>query len=75
MKKLVISTGAGISAESGIQTFRDANGLWEKYDAVQGGIGVSTEYETPEMMGWTAGVYVYFDEELKRVGYDKRCKM
>jgi len=30
-KKLVISTGAGISAESGISTFRDADGLWEQY--------------------------------------------
>lgn len=30
-KKLVISTGAGMSAESGIRTFRDANGLWEEY--------------------------------------------
>ncbi len=30
-KKLVISTGAGISAESGISTFRDAGGLWENY--------------------------------------------
>lgn len=29
--KLVISTGAGISAESGISTFRDAGGLWENY--------------------------------------------
>jgi len=28
MKKIVILTGAGISAESGISTFRDANGLW-----------------------------------------------
>ncbi|UIR57516.1 NAD-dependent deacylase [Sphingobacterium sp. SRCM116780] len=28
-KKIVVFTGAGISAESGIQTFRDANGLWE----------------------------------------------
>jgi alpha,alpha-trehalase len=40
--------------------------LWEKYDAVMGGIGESAEYETPEMMGWTAGVYVYFDEVLKK---------
>lgn len=31
MKKLVILTGAGMSAESGISTFRDAGGLWEKY--------------------------------------------
>lgn len=32
MKKLVVLTGAGISAESGINTFRDANGLWEGHD-------------------------------------------
>lgn len=31
MKKLVVFSGAGISAESGISTFREANGLWEKY--------------------------------------------
>ncbi|MDR0602757.1 MAG: NAD-dependent deacylase [Bacteroidales bacterium] len=31
MKKLVILTGAGISAESGISTFRDTGGLWEQY--------------------------------------------
>lgn len=30
-KKLVIFTGAGISAESGIKTFRDLNGMWEEY--------------------------------------------
>jgi NAD-dependent deacetylase len=30
-KKLVILTGAGISAESGLQTFRDSHGLWERY--------------------------------------------
>ena len=28
-KKLVVLTGAGISAESGIQTFRGGNGLWD----------------------------------------------
>lgn len=32
MKKLVILTGAGISAESGIRTFRDSDGLWEEYE-------------------------------------------
>lgn len=31
-QKLVIFTGAGISAESGIKTFRDSGGLWEEYD-------------------------------------------
>jgi NAD-dependent deacetylase len=31
-KKIVVLTGAGISAESGIKTFRDSDGLWEGYD-------------------------------------------
>ena len=31
MKKIVVLTGAGISAESGIRTFRDSNGLWEEH--------------------------------------------
>jgi NAD-dependent deacetylase (regulatory protein SIR2-like protein) len=31
MKNLVVLTGAGISAESGISTFRDSGGLWEQY--------------------------------------------
>lgn len=30
-KKIVVLTGAGMSAESGFSTFRDSNGLWEKY--------------------------------------------
>ena len=34
-QKLVVFTGAGISAESGIPTFRDANGMWGKYDAMK----------------------------------------
>lgn len=34
-KRLVISTGAGMCAESGISTFRDADGLWEKYPVMQ----------------------------------------
>jgi NAD-dependent deacetylase len=41
-QKLVVLTGAGISAESGIRTFRDSNGLWEGYDV--------TEVASPE--GW-----------------------
>lgn len=41
-KKLVVLTGAGISAESGIQTFRDADGLWEGHNV--------TEVASPE--GW-----------------------
>ncbi|MCQ2342205.1 MAG: NAD-dependent deacylase [Paludibacteraceae bacterium] len=31
MKKIVVFTGAGVSAESGLGTFRDSDGLWEKY--------------------------------------------
>lgn len=34
-KKLVVLTGAGISAESGIKTFRDADGLWEGHDVME----------------------------------------
>lgn len=33
--KIVVLTGAGISAESGISTFRDQNGLWEGYDILE----------------------------------------
>jgi len=35
MTKICILTGAGISAESGIKTFRDADGLWEGHDVMQ----------------------------------------
>lgn len=35
MKKIVVLTGAGISAESGIKTFRDADGLWEGHDIME----------------------------------------
>ena len=35
MKRLVFLTGAGMSAESGISTFRDSGGLWEQYPVQQ----------------------------------------
>ncbi len=35
MKKIVVLTGAGISAESGIKTFREMGGLWEEYDVME----------------------------------------
>ncbi len=35
MEKIVVLTGAGMSAESGIRTFRDANGLWEEHDVME----------------------------------------
>lgn len=34
IKKIVVLTGAGISAESGLKTFRDSGGLWENYDVM-----------------------------------------
>ncbi|MBL7893053.1 MAG: NAD-dependent deacylase, partial [Bacteroidia bacterium] len=42
MKKIIVFTGAGISAESGIKTFRDSGGLWEEFDI--------NDVATPE--GW-----------------------
>lgn len=44
MKKLVVLTGAGISAESGLKTFRAADGLWEGHDVM--------EVASPQ--GWSA---------------------
>ena len=35
MKKLIVLSGAGVSAESGLKTFRDMGGLWEQYDVME----------------------------------------
>ncbi len=35
MKRIIVLTGAGMSAESGIKTFRDADGLWEGHDVME----------------------------------------
>jgi NAD-dependent deacetylase len=51
MKHLVVLTGAGMSAESGIKTFRDSNGLWEGHDVM--------EVATPE--GFTANPELVLD--------------
>ncbi|SCY70082.1 NAD-dependent deacetylase [Flavobacterium anhuiense] len=55
-KKLVVLTGAGISAESGIKTFRDSDGLWEGHDVM--------EVATPQ--GW------HKNQELVLDFYNKR---
>jgi len=58
-KKIVVLTGAGISAESGIPTFRDSNGLWEGFDVM--------EVATPE--GWRknpALVLDFYNQRRKR---------
>lgn len=56
MKKVVVLTGAGISAESGIKTFRDANGLWEGHDVM--------EVASPE--GWEKNQELVLDFYNKR---------
>ena len=49
MKNLVILTGAGMSAESGISTFRDSGGLWENYDVMQVA-SIEGWYENPDLV-------------------------
>src|SRR6187399_1749099 len=50
-KRLVVLTGAGISAESGLRTFRDSDGLWEGYEV--------TEVATPR--AWRANPQLVLD--------------
>ncbi|WP_405326634.1 SIR2 family NAD-dependent protein deacylase [Leeuwenhoekiella sp. LLG6367-2.1] len=58
MKKVVVLSGAGISAESGLKTFRDANGLWEGHDVM--------EVASPE--GWQKNqdLVLHFYNERRR---------
>jgi NAD-dependent deacetylase len=56
MKKLVVLTGAGMSAESGISTFRDSNGLWENHDIM----------EVASMEGWIKNELLVLDFYNKR---------
>ena len=58
MKKIVVLSGAGISAESGIKTFRDSDGLWEGHDVM--------DVATPE--GW------HKNQELVLDFYNQRRK-
>lgn len=58
MKKVVVLSGAGVSAESGIKTFRDSNGLWEEYRVE----------DVASIEGW------YKNKELVLEFYNKRRK-
>ena len=61
MKNLVILSGAGMSAESGIRTFRDSDGLWEEYEV--------TDVATPE--AWNRNmplVLRFYNERRKQLG-------
>ncbi|MDR1762926.1 MAG: NAD-dependent deacylase [Dysgonamonadaceae bacterium] len=49
MKTIVFLTGAGMSAESGISTFRDSGGLWEQYDVMKVA-SIEGWYEDPALI-------------------------
>ena len=58
MKNLVILSGAGMSAESGISTFRDAGGLWDKYPVEQ--------VATPEGYARDPELVIHFYNERRK---------
>lgn len=49
-KRIVILTGAGISAESGLQTFRDSNGLWEQHRVED--VATPEAYQRDPLLVW-----------------------
>lgn len=60
MKKLVVLTGSGISAESGIRTFREMGGLWEEYDV----------HEVASPQGWAQDIDLvlrFYNERRKQL--------
>jgi NAD-dependent deacetylase len=61
-KHIVILTGAGISAESGIKTFRDADGLWEEHDVM--------EVATPEGFAANPELVLDFYNQRRRQLFD-----
>jgi NAD-dependent deacetylase len=64
MHKLYILTGAGISAESGIKTFRDSDGLWEEYD-VMTVASIEGWYKDPQL------VLRFYNERRKQLEFAK----
>jgi NAD-dependent deacetylase len=58
IKKIVVFTGAGISAESGISTFRDSGGLWDKYDV--------KDVATPEAWAKNPNLVLQFYNERRK---------
>jgi alpha,alpha-trehalase len=47
------------------ENFKTTKNLWEKYNVVTGKVSETGEYDTPPMMGWSAGIYLYCLELLK----------
>ncbi len=67
MKKMVVLTGAGMSAESGISTFRDSGGLWEQYRV--------EDVATPE--GYARNpqlVLDFYNQRRKQLGEVQPCR-
>ena len=58
MKKIVVLTGAGISAESGLRTFRDSGGLWEGYSV--------TEVATPQAWSRNRALVLEFYNQRRK---------
>ncbi|MDX5338022.1 MAG: NAD-dependent deacylase [Cyclobacteriaceae bacterium] len=63
-KKLVVLSGAGVSAESGLRTFRDSNGLWENHDVM--------EVASPE--GWRRNRALVLDFYNQRRKQARECQ-
>lgn len=63
MKKLVVFTGAGVSADSGIATFRDADGLWANYRI--------EDVCTPEALVRDRGTVIEFYNKRRRELFEK----
>ncbi len=63
MKKIVVFTGAGMSADSGIATFRDADGLWANYRI--------EEVCTPEALARNRATVIGFYNQLRRELFEK----
>ena len=67
MKKVVVLTGAGMSAESGLSTFRDSGGLWDRYPV--------EDVATPE--GYARNpelVTRFYNERRRQLGEVKPCR-
>jgi len=62
MKKIVVFSGAGISQESGLNTFRDKGGLWEQYDVM--------EVATPEAWEKNPGLVLEFYNKRRTQALD-----
>jgi len=61
-KRIVVLSGAGISAESGIKTFRDSGGLWEEYDIM--------EVATPEAWERNQALVLEFYNQRRKQLYE-----